>query len=125
MLRSSKEDDLLTRVRHNGDILIRDLGSSLRGHPHVGDIRGRGLFIGIELVADRATSRPVNAALGLPAAIKKTAMKHGLICYPGGGTADGIDGAHVLLAPPFIYEDHHIEELLDKLGRTLNEVRYV
>jgi adenosylmethionine-8-amino-7-oxononanoate aminotransferase len=83
------------------------------------------LFIGIELVADRASAQPVSAGLGLPEKIRDKAMDHGLICYPGGGTADGVDGAHVLLAPPFIYEAHHVSELIEKLNLTLGELTYV
>ena len=89
-------------------------------HPHVGDIRGRGLFRGIELVADRATKEPFDPALKLHAHIKKHAMDKGLICYPGGGTADGSKGDHVLLAPPFIIEGPEIEELVGLLGDAID-----
>ena len=73
-------------------------------HPHVGDIRGRGLFWGIELVEDRATKKPFDPALKLHARVKRKAMQAGLMCYPMGGTIDGEHGDHVLLAPPFIVE---------------------
>ncbi len=83
------------------------------------------MFVGVELVADRAHMTPPSASLGLPAKIRNAAMAQGLLCYPGGGTADGRDGAHVLLAPPFIYEDRHVDELIEKLGRALDQVDYV
>lgn len=120
-----ERDGLLARVRSLGQKVRTALGQAFENHPHVGDIRGRGLFIGIELVADRADRTPVRADLGLPGRIRDTAMQEGLICYPGGGTADGRDGAHVLLAPPFIFEDAHIDELVGKLGRTLEQQRFV
>jgi adenosylmethionine-8-amino-7-oxononanoate aminotransferase len=119
-----KRDQLLSKVRETGKLLQATLHEALDNHPNVGDIRGRGLLIGVELVLDRETREPVRAEAGLPAAIKKTAMAEGLICYPDGGTADGHDGAHVLLAPPFIFEPKHVDELVAKLRRTLEMVSY-
>jgi len=118
------DQDLLLNVGEKGASLKSALQESLGEHPNVGDIRGRGLLLGIELVADRASKKPISAKLGLAARIKSKAMANGLICYPGGGTANGIDGAHVLLAPPFIYEDQHVDELVNKLKRTLTEISY-
>jgi hypothetical protein len=87
---------------------------------HVGDIRGRGLFRGIELVADRETKAPFDASRGIAARIKKEAFAAGLICYPMSGTIDGQRGDHVLLAPPFIISDAQIEELVSKLSGAIN-----
>jgi adenosylmethionine-8-amino-7-oxononanoate aminotransferase len=117
-----EEGGLVARVRELGGQLEAGLQDAFRDHPNVGDIRGRGLFWGLELVGDRDSKAPVSAALGLPGKVKDAAMANGLICYPGGGTADGSDGAHVLLAPPYICENTHIEELVDKLARTLSQV---
>jgi adenosylmethionine-8-amino-7-oxononanoate aminotransferase len=117
-----ESDNLLTRVKKTGRTLRAALGKVFADHPHVGDIRGRGLLLGIELVEDRETKAPIKAELGLPEKIRTTAMRNGLVCYPGGGTADGCDGAHVLLAPPYIYKSQHIDELIDKLQRTLDAV---
>ena len=89
-------------------------------HPHVGDIRGRGLFRAIELVAERTGKQPFDPSLKLNARIKKLAQADGLICYPGGGTVDGQNGDHVLLAPPFIVEPQQIEEIVEKLGRAVD-----
>lgn len=119
-----EKENLLTRVSELGLYLRQQLGAGLHDHPHVGDIRGRGLLIGIELVRDRQSREPVAAGLGLPAAIKNAAMANGLICYPGGGTADGRDGAHVLLAPPYISEKAHLDELIEKLVSTLDSLSY-
>ncbi len=84
-------------------------------HPHVGDIRGRGLFIGMEIVADRIRKTPFDPSLAMHNALKKAAFKAGLGCYPMGGTIDGQRGDHILLAPPFIIEEPHIDEIVDKL----------
>lgn len=81
-------------------------------------------MVGIELVENRETKAGIRKELGLPAAIRTTAMANGLICYPGGGSVDGQDGAHILLAPPFIYQPQHIDELVGKLQKTLGQVRF-
>jgi adenosylmethionine-8-amino-7-oxononanoate aminotransferase len=107
------EQGLLDNVVRVGKLLRRELGIAFADHPNVGDIRGRGLFIGIELVEDRATKAPADRALA--ATIKREAMSAGHIVYPGGGCADGESGAHILLAPPFIYEPRHVDELVGKL----------
>ncbi|WP_142847417.1 aspartate aminotransferase family protein [Telmatospirillum sp. J64-1] len=110
------ERDLLSNVRARGAQLRAALGERLGGLDAVGDIRGRGLFLGIELVADRATKQPFDPALRLNARIKALAMERGLMCYPMGGTIDGRLGDHVLLAPPFIIGDDHVDEIVGKLG---------
>ncbi|MBX8518995.1 aspartate aminotransferase family protein [Pseudomonas cichorii] len=106
---------LLAQVNRLGEGLRERLLDRLENHPHVGDIRGRGLFQGIELVADRESKAPFEPALKLHAKIKQAAMAEGLMCYPMGGTVDGLRGDHILLAPPFILEDHHLDEIADKL----------
>ena len=110
---------LVSRVRDKGEILARRLDEAFGQHPHVGDIRGRGLFRGIEIVADRETKAPFDPARKTAARIKESAFAEGLICYPMSGTIDGRQGDHILLAPPFIIEDAQIDELVDKLGRAL------
>jgi adenosylmethionine-8-amino-7-oxononanoate aminotransferase len=113
-------DELLGNVNRTGAKLVRELGGALADHPMVGDIRGRGLLIGIELVADRNDKTPADPALAT--LIKKAAMEAGLIIYPGAGTADGRVGAHVLLAPPFIYQSEHVDELVTKLSGVLADI---
>jgi len=117
------DDGLLENVRSMGALLRERLAAALCDHPHVGDIRGRGLFVGIELVTDRATNGAPRAELGLPQRLRDDAMRHGLICYPGGGSADGQNGAHILLAPPFIYSSDNVDELVMRLGRVLDGLR--
>jgi len=110
---------LLDNVRRQGENLDRALRGRFDNHPHVGDVRGRGLFRAIELVADRDTKEPFDPAFRLFARIKSEAMAQGLICYPAGGTADGVRGDHVLLAPPFIVTAEQVEEVADRLANAL------
>jgi len=118
--RAIEEQDLLANVRRQGARLRELLGRRFADHRHVADIRGRGLFVGIELVAARSDLTPFDPALRMHARIKAQAMAHGLMCYPAGGTIDGSRGDHVLLAPPFIVEDGQIEEIVELLGRAID-----
>ena len=113
-------DGLLANVKEMGEVLDAKLTERLGNHRHVGDIRGRGLFRGVELVADRATKEPFDPALRLHARIKAEAMQRGMICYPMGGTADGRKGDHVLLAPPFIVDADHIDMIVDRLAGAID-----
>ena len=115
-----KEDDLLANVRRQGDNLRRSLVRSFGEHPHVGDIRGRGLLQAIELVADPETKEPFDPALGLNARVKREAMARGLMCYPMGGTVDGRIGDHVMLAPPFIIDEQTIETISSGLREAVD-----
>jgi adenosylmethionine-8-amino-7-oxononanoate aminotransferase len=110
------EDGVLSNVLPLGRSLEKKLRQAFAGHPNVGDIRGRGLFWGIELVADRASKTPFDPKLQMHARVKREAMKAGLLCYPMGGTVDGQRGDHVLLAPPFIVDETQLDELVDKLA---------
>ena len=118
--RAIRSRNLLANVRRQGEALAEGLRQRLGDHPHVGDIRGRGLFRGIELVADRATKEPFDPGLKMHARIKSEAMDRGLICYPAGGTADGDRGDHVLLAPPFIVEDSQVADIVDRIGDAID-----
>jgi hypothetical protein len=114
------EDDLLANVRRQGAALREALHARFGQHAHVGNIRGRGLFLALELVADRDSKEPFDPALQLHARIKQQAMQRGLMCYPMGGTIDGKAGNHVLLAPPFIIEAGHVETIVDTLGQAVD-----
>ena len=114
------EDKLLERVRDLGGTLERRLTERFGNHRHVGDIRGRGLFQAIELVADRASRAPFDPALKLNQRIKAAALERGLACYPGGGTVDGRSGDHVLLAPPYIATSDDIDMIVDRLGAAVD-----
>ncbi|MBM9595880.1 aspartate aminotransferase family protein [Roseitranquillus sediminis] len=110
---------LLPRVRRMGEALAERLTAELGQHPNVGDIRGRGLFMGVELVEDRDSKAPFDPALGVAGRLKAAAFEAGLICYPMSGTIDGRSGDHVLLAPPFIIEEAQLDELTAKLSGAL------
>jgi adenosylmethionine-8-amino-7-oxononanoate aminotransferase len=115
-----RRDNLLARVRTQGEGLRQRLQQALGEHPHVGDIRGRGLFMGVELVRDRASKETFDPALSLHARIKREAMARGLMVYPMGGTIDGRQGDHVLLAPPFIISDDELDQLTERLAGAIN-----
>jgi adenosylmethionine-8-amino-7-oxononanoate aminotransferase len=121
VLSEIEERNLLDNVRQRGQQLTKALQQRFGNHPHVGEIRGRGLFIGLEIVADRASKEPFDPARRLHAVLKKTAFENGLMIYPMGGTIDGEYGDHALLAPPFIVEDAQLEELVDKLARSVDQ----
>ncbi|MFM9271224.1 aspartate aminotransferase family protein [Halomonas elongata] len=120
--RAIEQRDLLPRVRQLGEGLQQRLVDRFADHPHVGDIRGRGLFRGLELVAERDGKTPFDPSRKLHAEIKRTAMDEGLMCYPMGGTIDGRSGDHILLAPPFILEPYQLDEIVDKLDISLKRV---
>lgn len=113
-------DNLLSNVCSIGEQLTGELQSTFAEHPNVGDVRGRGLLIGIELVTDRASKAPADRTLA--GRIKQEAMDNGLIIYPGSGCVDGRAGAHILLAPPFIYDRDNVDELVGKLQIVLEGV---
>jgi len=113
------EGGLLARVAPLGRKLEAKLREAFGAHPNVGEIRGRGLFLGMELVADRASKSAFDPTLRIHARVKREAMAAGLMCYPMGGTIDGASGDHILLAPPFIVEEAQLDELVDKLSRAL------
>ncbi|MCR9235340.1 MAG: aspartate aminotransferase family protein [Alphaproteobacteria bacterium] len=113
--------NLLPAVRQRGEALRASLTDRFGAHPNVGDIRGRGLFMGLELVEDRDTKAAFNPSKRVHARLKSSAMQAGLMCYPMGGTIDGQAGDHILLAPPFIIDDSHVTEITDKLSIALEE----
>ncbi len=116
------DDNLLDNVVARGKSLRAGLRAALGEHPNVGDIRGRGLFIGVEFVADRDTKKPFDPALKLHKLVQKTAMENELLCYGMGGTIDGQFGDHVLIAPPYIFDEAHEVELLDKFASAVTDV---
>lgn len=115
-----RRDGLLANVVAMGERLRRRLGERFGNHPAVGDIRGRGLFQAIELVADRGSKATFDPALKLHARIKREAMARGLMVYPMGGTIDGVRGDHVLLAPPFIVDERHVDTIVERLGEAVD-----
>jgi adenosylmethionine-8-amino-7-oxononanoate aminotransferase len=110
-----KEDNLLPNVLARGEQLRASLRSVFANHPNVGDVRGRGLFVGVELVADRVTKQPLDAARHTHSRVKSEAMTRGLLVYPMGGTVDGRQGDHILIAPPFISTSDDIDRIVERL----------
>jgi hypothetical protein len=119
--RALRERALVERVATLGPGLERRLRERFGDHPHVGDIRGRGFLWAMELVADRGAKTPFDPARRVHARIKARALDRGLLCYPMGGTIDGVLGDHVLVAPPFITTDEQLDELADKLALALED----
>ena len=115
-----REDGLLANVRAMGTRLEAALMDRFGNHTHVGDIRGRGLFQAIELVADRASKRVFDPALKLHERVKRAALERGLAVYPMGGTIDGRQGDHVLIAPPYIVTAGEIDMIVDRLGAAVD-----
>ena len=113
------DGQILPGVVTKGAMLRDRLTDAFGQHPNVGDIRGRGLFLGLELVRDRNTKAPFDPSRKLHKRVKSAAMEAGLMCYPMGGTIDGQQGDHILLAPPFILTEDQIDELVDKLSTAL------
>lgn len=114
-----RDEGLLGRVDAGGRRLGSLLAERLGNHPHVGDIRGRGLLQALELVADRGTKAPFDPALALHQRAKADAFARGLLIYPGGGTVDGRAGDHILLAPPYNVTDGELDMIVDLLSDTL------
>lgn len=117
-----KEEGLLAEVRRKGQLLRQQLHERFGQHPHVGDIRGRGLFLGLELVADRETKATLDPGKKTWLKIRQTAMEEGMLCYPSGGCVDGKNGDHIILAPAYNIRDSQLDEIVDKLARTLDRV---
>ncbi|PPE71321.1 aspartate aminotransferase family protein [Caldimonas thermodepolymerans] len=115
-----QRDGLLEAVRRQGAGLRERLQAAFGAHPHVGDIRGRGLFQALELVRERTSKAPFDPQWKLHARIKREAMAQGLMVYPMGGTIDGQQGDHVLLAPPFIVGDADLDAIVERLSRAVD-----
>jgi adenosylmethionine-8-amino-7-oxononanoate aminotransferase len=118
--RVMRRDELLANVQAQGAHLARRLRERFGNHPFVGDVRGRGLLQGVELVADRGSKEPFDPKLKLHARVKREAMARGLMVYPMGGTLDGARGDHVLLAPPFIVDAPLVDTIVERLGEAID-----
>ena len=113
-------DNLLATVRARGAKLEASLTERFGNHRNVGDIRGRGLFWAIELVADRATKKVFDPKRKLNDQVKREALARGLAVYPMGGTIDGVQGDHVIVAPPYICTAVDIDRIVDRLGAAVD-----
>jgi adenosylmethionine-8-amino-7-oxononanoate aminotransferase len=118
--RAIRARGLVDRVAKLGPVLNELLVERFGNHPHVGDIRGRGLLQAIELVADRSTKAPFDPALKVHASVKRRAMAEGLLCYPMAGTIDGRRGDHVVLAPAYVATEADLSLIVERLGRAVD-----
>ncbi|MBT4520231.1 MAG: aminotransferase class III-fold pyridoxal phosphate-dependent enzyme, partial [Halieaceae bacterium] len=114
-------DQLVARVKELGEVFRADLHSAVGELDAVGDIRGRGFFVGVELVQDRETRQPFDPELRLSDRIRARALEAGLICYPVDGTLDGHRGNAAILAPPYNASESELEEIIDKFDRSLRQ----
>ena len=114
------DQNLINRSKVMGKRLESALLSKFGEHPHVGDIRGRGLFRGVELVDNREAKIPFEPTRNIAAKVKAAAFDLGLLCYPMSGTRDGKHGDHVLLAPPLILEESHIDLIVGTLSKAID-----
>jgi adenosylmethionine-8-amino-7-oxononanoate aminotransferase len=121
VLRILESERLVEASAEKGERLLALVRTRLGGHPNVGDVRGRGLLVGLELVADRATRAPFPRSARLIEAVVAHARTEGLLIYHGTGNADGTDGETVLLGPPFVVTDEELTEIAERLGRAVEK----
>ena len=117
-----EREDQLTRVAAGGCSLKSTLQAALGRFEEVGDVRGRGYFLGIELVRDRVTKQPFPAQRAISHEIGRRAFENGLICYPCAGNVGDGTGDTIIIAPPFNATDAELSELVDKLVKSVGQV---
>jgi adenosylmethionine-8-amino-7-oxononanoate aminotransferase len=115
-------DGLLQRAQAIGGELGGLLNEHFGSHPNVADIRGRGAFWALELVADRDSMAGFSGQAGLEVRLRNAALAQGMVCYPGSISVDGATVPHILLAPPLIAQPVHFEQCAERLAATLREV---
>lgn len=118
------EENLLAQVRQRGEQLRAWLRESLADLDTVGDVRGRGLFVGVEFVESRATKAPFKGGGAYAAALKQEALQRGLLIYPGSGTVQGTQGNHVLFAPPFITSEDELGQMVERFNAVVRAVAH-
>ncbi|MEA2821097.1 MAG: hypothetical protein QOJ86_3101 [Bradyrhizobium sp.] len=121
--RTLQDQGLVDQARRRGDLMRKALVEQLEGFDFVGDVRGRGLFLGVELVASRRTKAPLSGGTALSALLKRAALERKLLIYPGAGTAGGQLGNHVLFAPPFVASEDEILEMVRRFASVLAACR--
>ena len=115
-----REEGLLPRVKEAGCYLRARLAERFAGHPFIGDVRGRGLLLALELVKDRETREPFAPDRKVHNRVKAAAFQRGLLVYPGGGTIDGQRGDHVLLAPPYNVTNAELDVIVERLAQAVD-----
>jgi len=119
VLRILDDEQLVDASRVKGDRLRALLADRLGTDEHVGDVRGRGLMVGIELVEDRATRRPFARAAALTESVVRRARDAGVLVYSGTGNANGVDGDTILLGPPFVVTDAELDQIVEVVGSAI------
>ena len=120
VLRILHDESLVEASATKGDRLSALLRGALEEHPSVGDIRGRGLMVGVELVADRATRRPFPRAARVTEGVVAAARERGVLVYSGTGNANGVDGDTILLGPPFVITDAELQSVADVMTEAID-----
>ena len=116
------KESFYEKVIRKGKYLQKKLEITLGQNEYIGDIRGRGLFRGVELVQNRETKEPFPKNFNIAGKIKKRSLDLGLICYPMQGTVDGTIGDHILIAPPFIINENEMNEICQKLKTSIKNI---
>ena len=124
VLERLRSDHLVAASRDKGEFLLKELTAATGDHPHVGDVRGRGLMIGIEFVADRAAKRPFDRSSQVTERVLGAAKERGLLLYPAPGCADGVDGDAVMIGPPFVVSDDEIAAIVERFRAALEDVAW-
>jgi adenosylmethionine-8-amino-7-oxononanoate aminotransferase len=122
VLAKLRDGGLVEAAKVKGELLMKELSGALPDHPNVGDVRGRGLMIGVELVADRATKAPFDRSTQVAERVVDAAKDDGLILYSSTGCADGTNGDLLMLGPPFVISEEEIGEAADKTRRALEAI---
>jgi adenosylmethionine-8-amino-7-oxononanoate aminotransferase len=122
VLRIIETEDLVAASRTKGERLLAGLEARLGGHPHVGEVRGRGLLVGIELVADRTTRDPFPRSARITEGVVRAARERGILVYSGTGNANGVDGDLILLGPPFIITDDELDTVVEQVAGAIEAV---
>lgn len=117
------KEELVSRAAQVGELLFRKVGA-LREHATVGDVRGKGLLLGIELVRDQGTQTPFSPKLKVSKRLGAIALEKGLVIYPGSGSVDGVRGDHFLICPPLVIREAEIDELVEKLDASLSQLEW-
>jgi adenosylmethionine-8-amino-7-oxononanoate aminotransferase len=120
VLRILKDESLVEASAAKGVRLMTLLKGALEEHPAVGEIRGRGLMIGIEFVADRSTRRAFPRAARIAESVLGAARERGVLVYLGTGNADGVDGDSILLGPPFVITDEEMQRVAEVLAEAVD-----
>lgn len=120
VLKVIEDDQLLGTVRTQGAKLYQMLTDTFSDHPNIGDIRGRGLFWGLEIVKDKNTKEPFPAEFNLAGKIKQDILENGMLSYPSQGCVDGVSGDHILLAPPYTVTDDELDIIIETTKKCLN-----